>query len=225
MSNSINIDSKVYYVSNIRVMAMLCIVIYHSLCFYAGTWGFICADEITPVWRLIAPPIVNLGLTTFVFVSGFLYGHLCAKGYYKDSKRFILKKASRLLLPYLVWGVFQIYCVPGLGKGWGDLLYGMSHLWFLLMLFEIFVLITVLNKFNLTTDSSKKVELMVFILSLLPFFISKYCLNVHSFLCVEISFKYFPLFVAGVYVNKYRLRERMNCKIAAIGSIVGGGFC
>jgi len=217
-------SDRLYYISIIRVYAMLCIVFYHSLCFYAGTWGFICADEITPIWRLVAPPIVNIGLTLFVLVSGFLYGYLYNKGFYRNNKRFVLKKAYRLLIPYFVWGIWQIYCVPGLGKGWYSMLYGMSHLWFLLMLFEIFLIIVLLNKFDITGKTNLKVDVCLFVISLIPYFISKYFLNAHSFLCVEVSLKYLPVFIAGIFSNKYCVHEKINSHFSKLGILIGGGI-
>ena len=63
---------------------MLLIVLFHSLCFYIGTWWYLCTD-VVPLWKVIAYPSVKIGLTTFVFISGFLYGYMYfEKGKYRD---------------------------------------------------------------------------------------------------------------------------------------------
>ncbi len=217
-------ENKLYYVSSIRVMAMFMIVLFHSLCFYAGTWGFVCAEQITPIWKFMAPPIVNMGLTFFVLVSGFLYAFLYRKGYYRNTMMFIRKKATRLLIPFFVWGVYQIYCIPGLNKGWTDMLYSMSHLWFLMMLFEIFMIVTFISKLNIAERTTWKKDCIIFILTFVPYVISSKFLNAHSILCIETSFKYLPVFIVGLFLCKYRIPERIRLEIAYAGILVGGAF-
>lgn len=71
-------QERIQYVSVLRVCSMLLIVLYHSMCYYTGTWWYLCTD-IVPLWKLLSPPTVTIGLTTFVFISGFLYGYLYMK--------------------------------------------------------------------------------------------------------------------------------------------------
>ena len=79
MEEKIIIKEKTFgnieFVSLLRVASVILIVLYHSLCFYAGMWWFL-RTEVVPLWRFWAYPIVEIGLTIFVFISGFLYGYL-----------------------------------------------------------------------------------------------------------------------------------------------------
>ena len=132
-----NRNDNLNYISLMRVLSMLQIVLFHSLCFYIGEWWFLCTD-VVPLWRIIAFPIEQIGLTSFVFISGFLYGYMyIEKGKYRDVLPFLHKKILRLLIPYFFWGIMMIITMPKVPITWINLLTGISHLWFLLMLFEL----------------------------------------------------------------------------------------
>lgn len=139
---------KIYSISYIRVVAMLMIVLYHSYCFTAGVWFF--EDAVKYDYGLWFPMSVFTGLSLFVFISGYLYGYMFfLKGKYSQFWPFILNKARRLMVPYLVWNVLIVLLLPFnptikefvtivLQKGY-------IHLWFLLMLFKIFLVVSVMK--------------------------------------------------------------------------------
>ena len=134
-------SNKMQYVSVLRVCSMLLIVLYHSMCFYSGTWWYL-RSEIVPLWKVISTPIEIVGLTTFVFISGFLYGYMyLERGKYRNVKSFLSNKFRRLMIPYFFWGILMIVSMPTVQITWINLFTGVCHLWFLMMLFEIFVLI------------------------------------------------------------------------------------
>lgn len=128
---------KMQYISVLRVCSMMLIVLYHSLCFYIGVWWYLNKIEV-PIWRIMAFPVVKIGLTTFVFISGFLYGYMyLERGKYRMVRSFIINKSKRLLIPYFFWGIIMILMIPALHIPWINLFTGIAHLWFLLMLIEI----------------------------------------------------------------------------------------
>ena len=88
-------SDKMQYVSILRVCSMMLIVLYHSLCFYIGVWWYFSADVI-PLWKVISTPTVKIGLTTFVFISGFLYGYM-----YLERRK------------YISWSLDYFYCIFG----------------------------------------------------------------------------------------------------------------
>ena len=124
-----------YSISIMRVLATIYIVLYHCFCYY-GLW--IIPDAVVNDKVFYFVPITGLVLNTFVFISGFLFAYLYkSKGKYRDYKSFIINKTRRILIPYIFWGVIVILC---LDQPLYSIFNGVSHLWFLLMLFEIFII-------------------------------------------------------------------------------------
>ena len=102
------LSDRLPYVSLLRVIAMLLIVIYHSLCFYTGRWWHLSSySDVVRVWYILSIPVVNIGLTLFVFISGFLFGY----HYYKMTgdvvslQRILCHSYQRETLIYI--GVIQ----------------------------------------------------------------------------------------------------------------------
>ena len=87
---------------------MFSIIAFHSLCFYGGNWLFLHTETIL-IWKVLALPIVEVGLFTFFIISGFLFGfHSIEKGKYEKLFAFIFAKIRRIMLPYLVWSFFMV---------------------------------------------------------------------------------------------------------------------
>ena len=127
---------------------MLLIVLYHCYCFTAGGWFF--DDSVKHNYGLWFPMSVFTGLNLFVFISGYLYGYMVfSKGKYTQLWPFVLNKARRLLVPYLIWNVLIVLLLPFHPSVKEFVLTvlqkGHIHLWFLLMLFKIFLVISVLK--------------------------------------------------------------------------------
>ncbi len=188
-----------------RVMAMIMIVAFHSLLLYTGTWWQFEIIQYQP-WIKCARFLDSIDLSMFVFLSGFLYGYFWIyKGKYHDRRDFLRKKVLRLLVPYMFWGIFMILMQPSI-HSWDLLLVGISHLWFLMMLFGLFCLASFLMYFNLEKISGYL---------LVGFFLLLYCLWLlyyqysphHFFLCIEKVFSYSIPFFIGFFVAKYRLWE------------------
>ena len=68
-------SKKFEEISIMRVLAMVMIIAFHSLCFYNGRWGKVDAINI-PVWYKISYFLDVIDLNMFVFISGYLYGYL-----------------------------------------------------------------------------------------------------------------------------------------------------
>ena len=118
----------------LRICAMFCILIFHALCFYIGSWNY-WRTEIVPIWSFFEP-IVEIGLATFIFISGFLYGYYnIEKSKYLQFSPFVTKKTKRLLFPYIIWSCIMIIFLP-LNMHWREMITGTGHLWFLLVLYE-----------------------------------------------------------------------------------------
>lgn len=191
-------------ISIMRVLAMTMIVAFHSLCFYSGRWVKVDAIDI-PVWNKLSCFLDLIDLNMFVFISGYLYGYLYIyRNKYRHPSEVIRIKARRLLIPYLFWGIPMAIIWPW--NTWSKLLYGIGHLWFLLMLFGVFtltVLLQLLNSQRIRFTSKVGISLIVtgYVLGLI---FSKY-VYAGDFLCINKVLYYFPAFMIGYLCAKLRV--------------------
>lgn len=134
-SNQIASDNLTFY----RVVAMTMVVLYHCTCYYAHpTWPF-GEGPYNPVLKIITTLMGGIHMPVFVFISGYLYWMLKAKGHYDNLSLFYKNKTLRLLVPYLVMGGAMLIIFNQF-YNLNSALYGICHLWFLLMLFGLFIL-------------------------------------------------------------------------------------
>lgn len=139
----------------IKTLASLLVVIGHVTTFYTYSGGVVPMQPNVWLDRLTAL-IYSFHMPLFIFVSGAVYHRCIAAGKYRDIPAFIAKKAKRLLLPYLVWGICYVTPVMVL-LGFTDqsplayILNGIlcnansRHLWFLWTLFFVSVGIRLLQ--------------------------------------------------------------------------------
>lgn len=100
--------------------------------------------------------IYSFHMPLFVFVSGSVYAYQTeVLGRSTGFSAFIKKKAKRLLIPYVVFGLLLIFLMFGCGlrSNLSDYIINgillskdSRHLWFVLMLFEVFVLFYLMNR-------------------------------------------------------------------------------
>lgn len=191
-------------ISIMRVMAMTMIVAFHSLCFYNGRWVKVNAIDI-PVWHKISCFLDVIDLNMFVFISGYLYGYLYIyRNKYQHPSEVIKIKARRLLIPYLFWGIPMAIVWPW--NTWVKLLYGIGHLWFLLMMFGVFTLTVI---FQLLNAQRVKFTSIVGISLIVMGFISGFLFSKYvyagDFLCINKILYYFPAFMIGYLCAKLRV--------------------
>lgn len=226
MKNQELSTNKIPCISYMRIISMLLIIIFHSLCFYIGTWWFLHA-EIVSTWKFVAPPIVKTGLIMFVFIAGFLYGYLyIRKEKYKNSTSFLTNKTRHLLLPYFIWGCFMIIAFPQLKYSWINLLTGIAHLWFLLMIYLLFIIIVFLERFIRISKTPLLIDIIFTLLSFLLFYIWKNYSTHHHFLCMEETLYYLPAFIIGFYSAKYiHIEKAYKIRKTAIIAIIFLSLC
>lgn len=129
MRNLINIQI-------LRVAATILVVLFHALGCYTYGWGF-CSNKIM-AYEIFDVFINQINMPLFVAISGYLYGYSLKQGKYGNTFNFISKKARHLLVPYIVWTIFQLIIFPETTHIF--MIYkGCLHLWFILMLFALFV--------------------------------------------------------------------------------------
>lgn len=193
---------------------MIMIVLFHCLAFNAGGWQefhnqVMYGDLLISCNRNIS----YVGLNAFVFIAGVLYYRINRTGKYDNTRLFIFNKFERLLVPYFLWGI--LLCIIFYGYEYPtQLLYGISHLWFLLMLFEVFIIIELAKKIWNTTVVKEDI-MIVFFLLCLDYVVSKLNLipmnNHHQYLLtLQQTFDYIPVFYIGMLVDKYKLYDKFH---------------
>ena len=170
-------------ISIMHVLAMTMIVAFHSMCFYNGRWTKVNAIDI-PIWNKASTFLDVIDLNMFVFISGYLYGYLYIyRNKYRHPSEVIRNKAVRLLIPYCFWGIIMVVSFPW--NNWTKLLYGVGHLWFLLMLFEVFTMTVLLQLLNAQrVRFTWKLGGCLIVLGYVSYLFSK-SINPHDFLCVN----------------------------------------
>lgn len=192
-------------ISVMHTMAMTMIIAFHSVCFYGGRWQKVDAIMI-PFWAKVMMFLDAIDLNMFVFISGYLYGYLYIyRNKYRHPSEVIRNKLVRLLLPYGVWGVFMVTVFPSLNS-WRDMLYGVSHLWFLLMLFGVFTLTVILQLLNAQRFRFTPVlGLSLIAVGIVAWYVFWKYVNPDDFLCATRILYYFGAFMVGYLCAKLRV--------------------
>lgn len=201
-------------ISKLRVLAMLFIVFYHSICYY-GVWKFasgVVYDSIE-YWRYASYVVLNL----FVFLSGVLFANIYInRGGYKCIGSFLNEKAKRLFVPYIVWAVPAtiLFHTSVL-----NLFSGCQHLWFLLMLGGVMIvsrlLIEKLLRVNITIFL-----FIVFILLFANQLVHKFGERLIDIFAWKRVLHYLPVFIWAIGLVKFRIIEKMRG--LSMGSLMSG---
>lgn len=201
----------------IKVFMMICVVLSHSCAIYTSkNWGGISPSQSNFVLGALSKYLGTFHTQTFVAVSGYLFylnRYDCKK--YRSPKKDILKRAKRLLIPYLFASI--VWVVPAYSIIYGfriksiveNFVIGISpaQLWFLLMLFIVFVL------FYFVSDYIFKLPSFVAILFLLgvtylSHIISK--IGVANIFQVIVVMQNLIFFYLGGLIRKKNIRTKIN---------------
>lgn len=165
---------------NIRVFAIILVVLAHSIIIYNPYWGIYKSDVQCNFFKYLCLFIYIFHMPLFFSLSGYLFDKTFKKN--KSFKLFALKKTRRLLIPYLFIGVVWLFPIRWLVgyKNYSNnslaynifinVLFGKDngHLWFLITLFTIFIIYYIIRKY---INDRKKICIIVLILSFLGYFI------------------------------------------------------
>lgn len=190
-------------VVELRVVACFLIVIYHCLCYAGGVWPMLPDGAKAFAYPFNMRAISTLGLILFVFISGKLYGEGKFRlGKYSDAGTFLRKKSTRLLVPYAIWGVGTYFAFHSCILPY-SIIGGVAHLWFLLMLFDLFCLCTIFHKrWERTT---KYEDLLVLLLGMITAAFLPMAIKNHLWLfSMNKALLYFPYFYMGMLLAKHQ---------------------
>lgn len=195
-------------IANIRALAIIIVVLGHSIILYSTGWGFYQSDYSIPFLDKLKSFINIVQMPLFFSISGFLFYYSINKNI--KLKDFLIKKAKRLLIPFIIIGICWMIPIklivnyPGyeelsilqiikaliLGTDSG-------HLWYLPTLFIIFIIVFFTKK---NWNKSFPFELLIASILLIVSYLSPY-LNVYSYLNQALQYLYY--FYIGALLNKY----------------------
>lgn len=184
--------------------------------------------------------IYSFHMPLFFFISGFLYSLTNSSFSEIDNKQFLKKKFNRLMTPYLILGIviFVIkYVFAGLSSAQREFSIEsffymflapqspdstMGFLWYLITLFEIFVIARILSVCGIDLKSKLSCSIVIFaslaLKGLLP---AINLLNLSNVLW------YLTFFLIGIIVQNTRFQqtvERTNVKSLIFSAIAWGGY-
>ena len=187
---------KIEYISMMKTSMMLLIVFYHCLCFYRGDWFPFVSPVFSANYMVTIAKILNSFMVqVYMTASGYVF-YYCT--YSLKRKQSAKKRFNRLIIPLILvmffWVIpihivfygtdakvilnkFLLFCSP-------------SQLWFLLALFNIFLLGKIIFKYNFFKKNRYAIMLMSYFIGIV---------------CRENNFLYFQIANSLVYLSYYLL--------------------
>lgn len=137
-----------------------------------------------------------------------------AGGGYSDNVKFVKDKTQRVLVPYAIVGLFLCLLQD---RDISQMLNGISHLWFLMTIFECYVLGMLVD--TVLKMQERKVQIvmggLVLFIVLIP-----YRIPVMQFLCLSNIIKYFPFYMLGMLASKMNFRKYTKYKAKTLVLII-----
>lgn len=172
------------FINLLYIIGALFVVLGHSTANYLGNWGAVNLVD-SKAMILIHDYIYTFHMPLFFFISGFIFKYNLNLGKYRIFYSFILGKVKRLLIPYLLVGIFYVSPMKliigdyTLNNYWFqsgvNILIGISpsQLWYLLALFNIFIIYYVIkSKLDSFSDNWKSNMILLIVCVFLKLFIS-----------------------------------------------------
>lgn len=210
------INSFMGNLDKLKVAATLLVVLGHVTRMYSGVGVIEMPKDEMLTW--VTTFIYSFHMPLFVFISGAIY-YICKRGKnkYKHESAFISKKIQRLLIPYMFFALFYVFpTMILLGKADQPIpLYiirsyllstDAKHLWFLLMLFNVFV---IFNHFEFFIWKNTKTAIVLFgFLYALSYITPSYfqiASTLHYVIYFYIGYLYQKLHIKTSHEQKYRM--------------------
>lgn len=219
-----------FRIVNLRSIAIITVVIGHSIILYSSHWSFLTTDVKYPLFDY-AKDIINLyQMQLYFFISGFLMYSTLYKN--QTYSKFIIGKIKRLIVPYFVFGLLWMLPIknmiglPSLTDATildqiKDLACGINngHLWFLYALFGIFAILYPINKLLLKILNNNVLVkigegILLLILALLPIMLDKVCFRHFN---INEAIHYAFWFQLGITIHYYNLKTFILISLLSIG--------
>lgn len=135
-----------FEVSIIRPLVIFLLVVYHSLCIYTGGWPVPQGLESNDFYWWLGHLISGFRIETIALVGGYVFSYQCNELARRTAFfPFVWKKFKRLIIPCFVFGAiyYFLFLFHASSFKWNVFFWrlanGVSHLWFLPMLFWCFL--------------------------------------------------------------------------------------
>lgn len=135
-------------------------------------------------------------------------------GGYSGNVKFVKDKTLRVLVPYAIVGLFLCLLQD---RDISEMLNGISHLWFLMTIFECYVLGKL---FDFVLWMQKQKVKIVMVALVLFIVLIPYRIPVIQFLCLSNIIKYFPFYMLGMLASKVNLGRYMKYKAKTLVLII-----
>lgn len=217
--------------NSIKVYTIFLVVIGHVLVNYCPSGTFPHHGSFITSW--IYNIIYSFHMPLFISVSGAVYAICRNKGKYSNWKSLIRSKWSRVLIPYITFGLFILFPTLRilninddnilnyslstilLGKDGG----GLKHLWYLYVLFEMFVITygieKIINKYN--------VYYVLFTFMCIT--IAAYSIQLPTMFQLNMLLRYYLFFIIGYYIGRGNIKIKNNIIIELLLIIAGLAGC
>lgn len=191
----------------LKSISILLVVIGHVTILYKPNGSF---PDLNNAWLSEATDIIYLfHMPLFITISGAIYAIGYDKGKYSNILTLLNNKFKRLIVPYLV--VSLCFLTPillflsmesGGLQSWINILLGLEcrHLWYLYALFEIFIIVRVLQYMNLSLS-------ICMTLSIILSVVFTQIGGIHLF-CLNMTIYYLPYFYLGIFLLKKKLHKQ-----------------
>lgn len=209
--------------NTIKVYTILLVVLGHVLRMYTPDGAF--PNQGTWLTDKLCSIIYSFHMPLFMLLSGCVYGICKAKGKYSTWKLLLTHKTKRILYPYWTFGIFVLapcmvftelsdnyieYCIKDIMGG-----VNVRHLWYLLSLFEIFIIVHLIRNFLNSKDKYK-----VIISTLVFALIYRYSTD-FNYLQLKMTISYLPYFVIGYYIGIGSLHIKFSTTYVLVMFVVG----
>ena len=153
------------------------------------------------IWETTIACLNQIHLPIFFLIAGFLYGGNRFRGGYLDKVEFVWKKILRVIVPYVIVGTFMCFVQK---RSACEMMLGVSHLWFLMTIFECYVLGIIFDP--LLFLSIKKKFCIMGLCCVVVVFTMHWSLHTR-FLTMDKFLHYFPLYLIGMFVGTIDIRK------------------
>ena len=163
-------------INSLKGLAIVCVLFCHSIILYPVN---LLENDL---WREIFKFFGSVPMPLFFLVSGYCFSY---KGNYKD---FLCKKALRLMLPYVIFGLADV--IPrqllsslvnrpsSIGESLKSMIFYGGQYWFLYTLFVVFVIYPFIYLWQKDSTAKKiVVEVIALVLTLVEVDVTFICLN------------------------------------------------
>lgn len=190
---------KGVFISYLRVFAMILILMCHIV------------QEHNNIYINMTAQFLNVGVSIFIIISGYLYGKKEIKeGYF----RWIIKRAKRIIVPMYSFMIFLLIVNLVIDsnirianwiiyifnlQGFQIYVHGAEHLWYLTIIMVCYLITPILNKYK-TKISNKKLIIYISVGILLQL-ITAYFINMQLGIYLIYILLYIVSYIIGYKVN------------------------